>query len=187
MVWSVVMKKSVSVVAGVVAVAALAGCATTPKSGGSAAKPESVERASESKPYDFRAEGTIPPRAPADAPNEPDVEERGVSETAIDVADAEAPPVTAPVAAPTTSDTLVDGFRVQVFATADREIADNAARTAGERLGMPAYVDLDGGVYKVRMGDFSARPEADQALAAVRRQYADAWIVPSKVRVPRAP
>lgn len=179
--------KSVSILAAVVGVAALAGCASAPKSGGSAPKPSSVERASEGKPYDFRTEGTIPPRAPADAPNEPDVEERGVSETAIDVVDAEAPPDTATAAAPTTSDALVDGFRVQVFATADREIAENAARTAGERLGMPAYVDLDGGVYKVRVGDFSARPEAAQALATVRRQYADAWIVPSKVRASRAP
>lgn len=186
MVWSAVMKNVLILVA-FIGIAAVAGCATAPTSGGSAKKPASVERASEGKPYDFRTEGTIPPRTPGDAPNEPDIEEMGVSESSIDVADADAPPEPAPVAPSVANDALVDGFRVQVFATADREIAENEARRAGEQLGLPAYVDLDGGVYKVRLGDFSARPDADQALSAVRRQYADAWVVASKVRVPRAP
>jgi hypothetical protein len=118
-------------------------------------------------------------------PNEPDIEEIGVSETAIDVTDAEAPPDTARVPAP--QDTLIDGFRAQVFATADREIAENAARVATERLRLPSYVELDGGVYKVRVGDFATRPEADEALASIRRQYTDAWVVPSKIRARRAP
>jgi len=42
-------------------------------------------------------------------------------------------------------------------------------------------------MYKVRAGDFSTRAEADQALAPVRRQYPDAWVVPSKIRASRTP
>jgi hypothetical protein len=140
-----------------------------------------VERATETKPYDFRSEGTIPPLA--DVPNEPDIEEMGVSETSIDVSDAPAPPDTVREVMP--ADTLIDGFRAQVFATADREIAENAARVATDRVGLPSYVELDGGMYKVRVGDFATRPEADQALASIRRQYADAWVVPCKIRAAR--
>src|SRR5262245_50270001 len=147
------------------AAAAIAACAgNAPPSGQpKPAKQPPVERASKDKPYDFRAEGTIPPLKPDDAANEPDVQEIGVSDSAdIDVSDAEAPPV---AAAPAPAEpALIDGFRVQVLATGDRDIADNAAREAQSRLGIPAYVDLDGGVYKVRAGDFATRAEADQAL-----------------------
>ncbi|HXV14602.1 MAG TPA: SPOR domain-containing protein [Candidatus Krumholzibacteria bacterium] len=168
------------------AAAWLSGCATVPSSSGTPSRPASVERASDRNPYDFRSEGKIPPLSPSDAPNEPDVEEMGITETAIESSDAEAPPDTA-ARAPEPTDTLVDGFRVQVFASADREIAENAARGAQERLGLASYVELDGGVYKVRVGDYAARAQADQALAAVRRHYADAWIVPSKVRAAQRP
>lgn len=166
-------------------IGALAGCASAPPSGTPAHKSTSVERGSDSKPYDFRSEGNVPPLNPKDAANEPDVEETGVTESAIEVTDVEAPPDTERAAAPV--DTLVDGFRVQVFAGADREIAENASRGAEERLKLPSYVDLDGGMYKVRVGNFTTRPDAEQALGAIRRQYADAWIVASKVRAPRAP
>jgi SPOR domain len=177
------MKRSVlRYCAVVVSCVSLAGCATAPPSAPSA-KPVPVERATDAKPYDFRSEGKIPPTT--DVPNEPDIEEIGISESAIDVTDAEAPPDTARQAAP--EDTLIDGFRAQVFATADREIAENAARVATERLKLPSYVELDGGVYKVRVGDFATRPEADDALVAIRRQYTDAWVVPAKIRARRGP
>lgn len=168
---------------------AFLGCATAPPPPGDrTAKPRPVERASNDKPYDFKSEGTIPPLKPDDAPNEPDIEERSVTESAIDVSDAEAPaPDTTRAAPPPTQETLIDGFRVQVFATADRDIAENASKVAEEQLGLPAYVELDSGMYKVRAGDFATRPEADQALAAVRRHYADAWVVASKIRAKRAP
>ncbi len=168
-------------------IGALAGCASAPPAGTPAHKSTSVERGSDSKPYDFRSEGKIPPLTPADAPNEPDVEEMGVTETPIDVTDAAAPPDTAPKAPAAPADTLVDGFRVQVFAGADREIAENASRGAEERLKLPSYVDLDGGMYKVRVGNFTTRAQADQALGTIRGQYADAWVVASKVRATRAP
>lgn len=193
MLGSRVVKSAPIKLALVVAGSALfAACAGAPPKETRTAKPMPVERASEKKPYDFRSEGTIPPLKPDDAANEPDVEERGVSETPIDVSDAEAPPVTAPPPSPApvvpvaaASEALIDGFRVQVFAGADREIAENAARVAQERLGQPTYVELDGGMYKVRAGDFTTRELANQALPAIRAAYPDAWIVGSKVRAPQ--
>jgi hypothetical protein len=179
--------KSATVSTGIawVAALALAGCAGAPPKGAAPKKPAPTQRASDDKPYDFRSEGKIPPLNPDDAANEPDIEEIGVTETAIDVADAEAPPDT--IREPAPADTLIDGFRVQVFATADREIAENAAKVAQGKLSLTSYVELESGMYKVRAGDFSTRAEADQALAPVRRQYPDAWVVPSKIRASRTP
>jgi len=161
-------------------------CATAPPAEKRPAKTAPVERASKDKPYDFRSEGQVPPLKPDDAANEPDVQEIGVSSgSSIDVTDAEAPPDTVPEAA--AEPALIDGFRVQVFASGDRDIAANAAREAQERLGVPAYVDLDGGMYKVRAGDFATRAEADQALPAIRKHYSDAWVIASKIRATRRP
>lgn len=171
-----------------VAAAAISACASAPPSGGQPkpAKQPPVERASKDKPYDFRSEGTIPPLKPDDAANEPDVQEIGVSDSSdIEATDAEAPPVTAPPAAPEPA--LIDGFRVQVFASGDRDIAANAAREVQERLRIPTYIDLDAGMYKVRAGDFATRAEADQALPGIRKDYPDAWVVASKIRATQRP
>jgi len=175
-------------IAVLVAAATLSACASAPPSGGQPkpAKQAPVERASKDKPYDFRSEGTIPPLKPDDAANEPDVQEMGVSDSSdIEAADAEAPPVAAPETAPEPA--LIDGFRVQVFASGDRDIAANAAREVQERLRIPTYIDLDGGMYKVRAGDFATRAEADQALPAIRKDYPDAWVVASKIRATQRP
>jgi hypothetical protein len=168
-------------------VVALAGCASAPPAGSPAPTPTSAGRGTAKKPYDFRSEGTIPPLTPADAANEPDVEERGVADSTIDVTDAEAPPDTArepaPVPAAVATESLIDGFRVQMFATADREIAENASRSAQERVNLPAYVDLDGGMYKVRVG--TSPPSPGRSGPGVIRASIPTPVA-SKVRARRA-
>lgn len=162
----------------------LAGC-------GASAPPKQstsrVEPASSGQGYDFRKEGKIPPPAGGSAHPETDVEEiADATSSSIDVSEADAPidTVVAPVPAPAAA--VVDGFRIQLFASADRDVAQNARAVAAERLGMPAYLDLDGGVYKVRAGDFVRREDANAALSTVRGQfYPDAWVVPAKVNVPQ--
>lgn len=167
----------------IAAMALIAGCAPAPRHTAATR----TTRASESKPYDFRSEGKVPP-PPADAtPVEPDVEEIPLSGGSLDVTDAEAPPPDT-VRAPAPADSSAEGFRVQVFASADREVAENAARAAEQRLGVTAYTDLEEGMYKVRVGDYLRRPDAEAALATMRSHYyPDAWIVPARVRVPRSP
>ena len=178
------MKPNMQTLVWVLAAAALiAGCASAPRHT-TAAKPK---RATESKPYDFRGEGTVPPASGDNTPVEPDVEEIPLSDGSLDVTEAEAPPRDT-LQAPAVVDSTTDGFRVQVFASADREVAENAARAAEQRLGVPAYTDLEDGMYKIRVGDYLARPDAEAALATMRSHYyPDAWIVPARVRVPRRP
>lgn len=159
----------------------ITGCGATapPRQTSSRAEPASKSG------YDFRKEGRVPPPAGGSATPETDVEEIPISDTGIEVSEAEAPPDTAPrVTAP--ADSTADGFRIQIFASADRDVAQNARTVAAERLGVPAYLDLDAGVYKVRVGDYPGRAEADAALASVRaRYYPDAWVTPARINVPK--
>lgn len=162
--------------------AAIAACGATtpPRQNASRAEPASSKGG-----YDFKSEGKIPAPAGGAAQPEADVEEMAVSDTTLDVADADAPvDSTPPVTAP--ADSMADGFRIQIFASADRDVAQNARTVAADRLRLPAYLDLDGGVYKVRVGDYLRREDAAAALPTVRGQYyPDAWIVPARIHVPQ--
>jgi hypothetical protein len=154
------------------------GCGATapPRQGASRAEPASKGG------YDFKKEGRIPPPAGGSAAPETDVEEIPISDAGIEVTEAEAPPDTARVSAP--ADSIAEGFRIQVFVSADRDVAQNARNVAAQRLGLPTYLDLDGGVYKVRLGDYATREDATRALAGVRSQYyPDAWITPARINI----
>lgn len=157
-----------------------AGCASAPRH--TAKKPAT---GTETGTYDFRTEGTIPPAGADEPAVAADVEEIPLTGDTLDVSEAEAPPPDT-LQAPAPVDSTTDGFRIQVFATADRDVAQGAAGVASERLGLPAYTDLEGGVYKVRVGNYLERGVAEKALATVRSHYyPDAWIVPARVHVPR--
>jgi hypothetical protein len=74
------------------------------------------------------------------------------------------------------------GFRVQVFATADLEKAKAFKERAGRDSGLPAHIEFEGGLYKVRVGDFASREEAAAARARLVELYPDCWIVSTTVR-----
>lgn len=88
----------------------------------------------------------------------------------------------------------VDGYRIQVFNTSSRDAAervrDEAAawwRGAQSASGAPRAMDLQIAYqqpyYRVRMGAFASREEADAALALVRQRFPDAFLVADLVTV----
>ena len=84
---------------------------------------------------------------------------------------------------PTSTPELVQGFRVQIFSSAN---IDEAKARKGEAEAMfPGewfYLEYDPPTYKVRAGNFLNRFEADRfAKLLVERGYQDAWTVPQKV------
>ena len=92
-------------------------------------------------------------------------------------------------AAPTTR--VVDGFRIQVFTSEDRSSAERVRAEAegwasgqagaGARLrGEVAYLQP---YYRVRLGAFASRNEAEEALAVVRTRYPEAFLVPDLVTI----
>ncbi len=178
------MRSHLLQIAAICALAAcVAGCGATapPKQNSSRVEPARGG-------YDFKSEGKIPPPAGGSARPEADVEEIALADTTLDVLEADAPvDTTAPAPTPVASDATADGFRIQVFASADRDVAESARNVAATRLNMPAYLDLDAGVYKVRIGDYVTRDQAAAALPSVRGQfYPDAWVVPARVNLPKA-
>ncbi len=79
----------------------------------------------------------------------------------------------------------VDGFRVQLFSSKEIENANKAKFIASEQfddLDSKIYLEFDSPLYKVRLGDFQSRDEAERVREVVQsRGYPKAWIVKTRV------
>jgi hypothetical protein len=86
---------------------------------------------------------------------------------------------------------VVDGFRIQVFSGEDRAAAERIRTEAeawsrgqgGAARGLRAEVAWLQPYYRVRLGAFASREDAEVALAAVRAQYPEAFLVPDLVTI----
>ena len=78
---------------------------------------------------------------------------------------------------------VVQGFRIQIFSSSNVDETTLMKNLALEKLvGDSIYVVYDAPVYKVRVGDFVNRYEANQRLPEfVEKGYRDAWIVPDRI------
>jgi len=90
----------------------------------------------------------------------------------------------------------VDGYRVQIFSSASRDAAENVRSEAvswweraqsapGAPRQMEVVVAYLQPYYRVRMGAFATREDAERALGLVRQQYPEAFLVPDLVTVIR--
>jgi hypothetical protein len=75
------------------------------------------------------------------------------------------------------------GYRIQIYATGNIDEANAMRMTAAQRITDDSlYVVFDPPVYKVRVGDFQTRAEANQKLGAiVSMGFADAWVVGDRI------
>jgi len=88
---------------------------------------------------------------------------------------------------------ILQGFRIQIFASASIDESNSTKAMALGRLVQDSvYVVYDPPVYKVRVGDFPTRLEANQRLSVlINNGFPDAWVVPGRIiqrkvkRVPR--
>ena len=102
---------------------------------------------------------------------------------------------TAPAPAPREPQAAeVDGYRVQVFTSSSRDAAERVRSEAvawwtrtqpGSSRSLEALVAYRQPYYRVQLGAFATREDADAALAVVRRQYPEAFVVPDRVTVMR--
>ena len=88
----------------------------------------------------------------------------------------------------------VEGFRIQIFSGEDRNVAEGILTEArawwDTQRGAPgvpnelqpevAYIQP---YYRVRIGAFESRQDADTMLAVVRQRYSDAFLVPDLVTI----
>jgi hypothetical protein len=92
----------------------------------------------------------------------------------------------------------VQGYRVQVFSSAEKAAADDVLdeaagwwrvvrddpdASAAFPNGLPADVEYHQPYYRVRLGAFEYRPEAETALRVIQRRFPDAFIVPGTVTI----
>jgi len=79
---------------------------------------------------------------------------------------------------------LVQGFRVQIYASTSIDQAAERKQTAEELFPEEwFYLVYDPPTYKIRAGNFLTRFEADRFLKDLRNEgFIDSWIVPDKVR-----
>lgn len=75
------------------------------------------------------------------------------------------------------------GYRIQVFASSNIDEANAAKAVAAERVNHDSvYVVYDPPVYKVRVGDYPTRLEANQQLSRlINNGYPDAWVVADRI------
>ena len=79
----------------------------------------------------------------------------------------------------------VNGFRVQIIATQDLEKAtllEEEAKSQFSIYGHKTYLVFEAPLYKIRIGDFTNRNEADELkIQALKYRYREAFIVRTKV------
>lgn len=174
---------------------AVAGCTTMQK------KPAASKKSAE--PYRVEKEGKVPPLATTDVRKKADEEEKFedlpvteegvvVEEFAPPAEQPVPPPPSAPVSAQTAPATAgmprdtMAGYRIQVSASGNEAAARSVKEAVEVSVGVPAYIEVVDGVYKVRAGDCPSRPEAEALLEKCRAAgYGDAWIATTTIFVPR--
>ncbi len=118
---------------------------------------------------------------PAPAEETPVIEEGEVSFEEATPAPTTPPPTTPTKVTPPPSVTY--GYRVQILATSNKEKADMFAKEAQARFrDQKVYVEFIPPYYKVRVGDFITREEAEAFRAKAKSLgYFDAFIVESQI------
>lgn len=77
---------------------------------------------------------------------------------------------------------MIQGYRVQLLATGDEKQAWAAKKKAIFKFEENVYLEFEAPLYKLRVGDCETKKEAEEIREeAIRKEFRDAWIVPSKV------
>ena len=88
-----------------------------------------------------------------------------------------------PQFSPVETDTVVDGFRVQVLSTQDLNEANHLMIELSSLFGNEVYIVFDSPNYKVRVGNFRSRGNAEKARQRiVDLGHRATWIIRTRVR-----
>lgn len=80
----------------------------------------------------------------------------------------------------------VSGYRVQISASASKDAAEGLAKSVEDLIpGVRPHVVEDGGMFKVRMGDFTDKQQAVKVQEQLKKAgFADCWVTADTVEVP---
>ena len=82
----------------------------------------------------------------------------------------------------------IDGFRIQIFEESGNNSSTHAREVISEfslkYAEIPAYLTWQAPNFKVRVGDFSTRMEAEGFLNKIKKDYPIAWVIRDKIKFP---
>ena len=82
-----------------------------------------------------------------------------------------------------TTAVVTEGYRVQVLATHSAQKADSLRLLLEEKIDDPVYVVFETPNYKVRVGDYLTRSQAEAQQARLAKMgYPNAWILRSRIK-----
>jgi len=85
----------------------------------------------------------------------------------------------------------IDGYRIHIFIKSGNEALVNAEEVKLEfeekYENIPAYITFGEPYYRVRVGDFRTRLEAERFLQKINRTYPNAWVTKDKINLPVLP
>ena len=80
------------------------------------------------------------------------------------------------------------GYRIQIFFDSGINSSDRARQARDEFLALfpdvPAYVSWKAPNYRVRVGDFRSRLEAEKVLQSILIGYPNAWVIKDEINFP---
>jgi len=102
-------------------------------------------------------------------------------EIALTDADLPTLEVAAVAAAPDASPQGSTRFRIQILASSQIDMVRQEKLNAETATGMPVFMASEQSLYKLYVGDFKTKADADAALPEVKNKgYRDAWVVTVK-------
>jgi len=82
----------------------------------------------------------------------------------------------------------IPGYRIQIFSDSGINSSDRARKAKDEFLSffpeIPAYVSWKAPNYRVRVGDFRSRLEAEKMLQSILIAYPNAWVIKDEINFP---
>lgn len=83
---------------------------------------------------------------------------------------------------------VMPGYRIQVFMESGTEALTRAEEVkkkfTEKNKGTNAYLTFDAPYYRVRVGDFRTRLDAEKFLLKINRRYPNAWVIKDEINFP---
>jgi len=87
-----------------------------------------------------------------------------------------------------TDNYAIDGYRIQIFEESGNKSSTRAREVMAEFSTkypkIPVYLTWQAPNFKVRVGDFETRMEAEGFLNKLKRSYPIAWVISDKIKYP---
>jgi len=82
--------------------------------------------------------------------------------------------------------TSLEGYRIQIFSGSDRKDAYDAQAKFQERYpGIGTYLTYRSPDFKVHIGDFRSRLEAEKMMQELKNRFTGLFIIPEKINLPK--